>query len=130
MIINFCDHIGETYLIRISNVGTEWSINFRIQNHRMLLVETEGSYTSQIMLESLDIHVGQSYSVMVTTNQEEADYYMVASPKMVDAPESSNLVGVGVLHYDDSKKPVSGPLPAGPDPFDLNFSIIQAKSIR
>ncbi|PWA76549.1 hypothetical protein CTI12_AA231680 [Artemisia annua] len=121
---------GETYLIRISNVGTERSINFRIQNHPMLLVETEGSYTSQIMLDSLDVHVGQSYSVLVTANQPEADYYMVASPKMVNAPESSNLVGVGVLHYDDSTTPVQGPLPAGPDPFDLNFSINQAKSIR
>lgn len=96
----------------------------------MLLVETEGSYTSQIVLDSLDIHVGQSYSVLVTANQPEADYYMVASPKMVNAPESSNLVGVGVLHYDDSTTPVHGPLPAGPDPFDLNFSINQAKSIR
>uniref|UniRef100_UPI001CB9D5F2 monocopper oxidase-like protein SKS1 n=1 Tax=Erigeron canadensis TaxID=72917 RepID=UPI001CB9D5F2 len=121
---------GETYLIRISNVGTERSINFRIQNHPMLLVETEGSYTSQMMLDSLDIHVGQSYSVLVTTNQPEADYYIVASPKLVDAPDSSSLNGVGVLHYDNATKPVSGPLPAGPDPFDLDFSIIQAKSIR
>ncbi|XP_071708096.1 monocopper oxidase-like protein SKS1 [Rutidosis leptorrhynchoides] len=121
---------GETYLIRISNVGTEWSINFRIQNHQMLLVETEGSYTNQIMIDSLDIHVGQSYSVLLTSNQEEADYYIVASPKMVNAPESSNLVGVGVLHYDDSTKPIHGPLPSGPDPFDLSFSVNQAKSIR
>ncbi|KAI3799669.1 hypothetical protein L1987_34968 [Smallanthus sonchifolius] len=120
----------ETYLLRISNVGTQWSINFRIQNHQMLLVETEGSYTSQIMLDSIDIHVGQSYSVLVTTNQPEADYYIVASPKMVNAPESSNLVEVGVLHYEPSTTPVQGPLPAGPDPFDLKFSVNQAKSIR
>ncbi|KAL4576811.1 hypothetical protein LXL04_012911 [Taraxacum kok-saghyz] len=121
---------GETYLIRISNVGTERSINFRIQNHPMLLVETEGSYTSQIILDSLDVHVGQSYSVIITTNQPKADYYVVASPKMVNADESSQLIGVGVLHYDDSTTPVQGPLPSGPDPFDLNFSINQAKSIR
>lgn len=96
----------------------------------MLLVETEGSYISQIILDTLDIHVGQSYSVLVTTNQPKADYYMVASPKMVNTPESSQLIGVGVLHYDDSTTPVQGPLPRGPDPFDLNFSINQAKSIR
>ncbi|XP_042755707.1 L-ascorbate oxidase homolog [Lactuca sativa] len=126
----FFKYTGETYLIRISNVGTERSINFRIQNHPMLLVETEGSYISQIILDTLDIHVGQSYSVLVTTNQPKADYYMVASPKMVNTPESSQLIGVGVLHYDDSTTPVQGPLPRGPDPFDLNFSINQAKSIR
>ncbi|KVI09673.1 hypothetical protein Ccrd_011936 [Cynara cardunculus var. scolymus] len=126
----FAVEAGKTYLIRISNVGTEWSINFRIQNHLMLLVETEGSYTSQIILDSLDIHVGQSYSVLVTTNQGEADYYMVASPKMVNVPESSTLVGVGVLHYDDSTTPPQGPFPLGPDPFDINFSVNQAKTIR
>ncbi|KAL8193155.1 hypothetical protein R6Q57_027059 [Mikania cordata] len=120
----------ETYLIRISNVGTQWSINFRIQNHQMLLVETEGSYTSQIMLDSIDIHVGQSYSVLITTNQPEADYYIVANPKMVNTSESSSLVGVGVLHYEESTTPVQGPLPVGPDPFDVNFSVNQAKSIR
>ncbi|KAJ9540131.1 hypothetical protein OSB04_026637 [Centaurea solstitialis] len=126
----FVVETGKTYLIRISNVGTEWSINFRIQNHPMLLVETEGSYTSQIILDSLDIHVGQSYSILVTTNQVEADYYIVASPKMANVSESSGLVGVGVLHYAESTTPVQGPLPLGPDPFDLNFSVNQAKSIR
>ncbi|XP_076957301.1 monocopper oxidase-like protein SKU5 [Bidens hawaiensis] len=120
----------ETYLIRISNVGTQWSINFRIQNHQMLLVETEGSYTNQIMLDSIDIHVGQSYSVLVTTNQPEADYYIVASPKMVNTSESSSLIGVGVLHYEASTTPVQGQLPPGPDPFDVVFSLTQARSIR
>ncbi|RDX84443.1 Monocopper oxidase-like protein SKU5, partial [Mucuna pruriens] len=121
---------GETYLLRISNVGTTSSINFRIQNHQMVLVETEGSYVNQMELESLDIHVGQSYSVLVTANQNAADYYIVASPKMICAKNNSTLVGVAVLHYDNSTTPANGSLPSGPDPFDLQFSINQAKSIR
>ncbi|KAH6760423.1 hypothetical protein C2S51_017372 [Perilla frutescens var. frutescens] len=67
---------GKTYRFRISNVGTQFSFNFRIQNHKMVLVETEGSYTNQISLDSLDVHVGQSYSVLVNADQDEADYYM------------------------------------------------------
>ncbi|KAF5729465.1 Cupredoxin superfamily protein [Tripterygium wilfordii] len=121
---------GKTYLFRISNVGSAWSFNFRIQNHRMVLVETEGSYTNQITLDSLDVHVGQSYSVLVTADQEIKDYYIVASPKMFQASDSSSIVGVGVLHYDTSAITPTGPLPFGPDPFDLVFSIIQARSIR
>ncbi|KAK9910029.1 hypothetical protein M0R45_034006 [Rubus argutus] len=38
--------------------------------------------------------------------------------------------GIGVLHYDNSTTAAGGPLPTGPDPFDLEFSINQAKSIR
>ncbi|KAL2324966.1 hypothetical protein Fmac_024024 [Flemingia macrophylla] len=120
---------GKTYLLRISNVGTAWSFNFRIQNHQMVLVETEGSYVNQIELDSLDVHVGQSYSVLVTANQNATDYYVVASPKMSNASDNSTLVGVAVLHYDHSTSPANGSLPWGPDPFDLQFSIIQAESI-
>ncbi|CAI0410876.1 unnamed protein product, partial [Linum tenue] len=122
---------GKTYRFRISNVGTALSFNFRIQNHKLVLVETEGSYTNQITLDSLDVHVGQSYSVLVTMNQVESDYYIVASPKLINASaNSSSLVGVGVLHYSNSIAKLSSPLPSGPDPFDLDFSIDQAKSIR
>ncbi|KAL5735066.1 hypothetical protein ACOSP7_032927 [Xanthoceras sorbifolium] len=121
---------GKTYRLRISNVGSVFSFNFRIQNHRMVLVETEGSYTNQITLDSLDVHVGQSYSVLVTADQDESDYYMVASPKWLDSTDSSSLVGLGVLHYSNSNSQLSGPLPTGPDPFDIEFSVNQAKSIR
>lgn len=96
----------------------------------MLLVETEGSYVNQIELDSLDIHVGQSYSVLVTADQNAADYYIVASPKMSNATLNDSLVGIAVLRYDNSTTQANGSLPSGPDPFDLEFSINQAKSIR
>lgn len=121
---------GKTYRIRISNVGTRFSFNFRIQNHKLVLVETEGSYTNQISLDSLDVHIGQSYSVLVTADQEEADYYMVATPKLYTTNDSSPLVAKGILHYTNSSTTVTGPMPAGPDPFDIEFSLNQAKSIR
>nr|XP_048326680.1 monocopper oxidase-like protein SKS1 [Ziziphus jujuba var. spinosa] len=120
---------GKTYRIRISNVGTTWSFNFRIQNHHLQVVETEGSYTSQLTLDSIDVHVGQSYSVLVTADQVAADYYMVASPKLYNATDISKF-GIGVFHYDNSSAPANGSLPSGPDPFDLQFSINQAKTIR
>lgn len=96
----------------------------------MLLVETEGSYVNQIELDSLDIHVGQSYSVLVTADQNADDYYIVASPKMSNATLNDSLVGIAVLRYDNSTTQANGSLPSGPDPFDLEFSINQAKSIR
>ncbi|KAL9419146.1 hypothetical protein AB3S75_036991 [Citrus x aurantiifolia] len=121
---------GKTYRFRISNVGTAWSFNFRIQNHRMVLVETEGSYTNKIKLDSLDVHVGQSYSVLVTADKNPADYYIVASPKLSHADANSSIYGVAVLHYDNSTTPPIGIPPKGLDPFNLQLSIDQAKDIR
>ncbi|XXG83620.1 hypothetical protein AAC387_Pa10g1334 [Persea americana] len=121
---------GNTYRLRISNVGSSLSLNFRIQNHQMVLVESEGSYTDQITLDSLDVHVGQSYSVLVTANQNDADYYIVATPTQVDSSGFPDTVGMAVLHYSNSNTPPTGPKPPGPDQMDREFSINQARSIR
>ncbi|KAM7467867.1 hypothetical protein LguiB_015429 [Lonicera macranthoides] len=121
---------GKTYRFRISNVGTALSFNFRIQNHKMVLVETEGSYTNQITLDSLDVHVGQSYSVLVMADQDDAEYFMIATPKLVNTTDGSSLLGKGVLRYANAIGLPSGSLPSGPDPFDVDFSVDQAKSVR
>ncbi|XP_077246238.1 SKU5 similar 18 [Tasmannia lanceolata] len=123
---NFTLQPGATYRLRISNVGLKTSLNFKIQDHPMLLVETEGSYTVQQYYESLDIHVGQSYSVLVTANQSANAYYMVAGSRFLD----TEISGVGVLRYAGFQGDPTGPLPTGPDPMDYAYSIDQANSIR
>ncbi|TYI43962.1 hypothetical protein ES332_A01G204000v1 [Gossypium tomentosum] len=95
---------GKTYRFRISNVGLQNSLNFRIQGHKMKLVEVEGTHTVQTMYESLDVHVGQSYSVLVTMDQSAQDFYIVAST-------------------------LSGPIPGGPTD-QIDWSLNQARSIR
>lgn len=122
---------GKTYRLRVHNVGVSTSLNFRIQSHNLLLVETEGSYTVQQNYTSLDIHVGQSYSFLVTMDQNaSSDYYIVASPRFVNSSDSSKSVGVSVLHYSNSQGPASGPLPDPPMESDTFFSMSQARSIR
>lgn len=125
-------HPGGTYRIRVSNVGISTSLNFRIQNHNLLLAETEGSYTVQQNYTSLDIHVGQSYSFLVTMDQNaSSDYYIVASARFVNQSTWQRVTGVGILHYSNSKGKASGPLPDPPsDEFDKTFSMNQARSIR
>lgn len=121
---------GKTYRIRVSNVGISTSLNFRIQNHNLILVETEGSYTIQQNYTDMDIHVGQSYSFLVTMDQDaRSDYYIVASPRFVNSAWSK-AVGVSVLHYSNSQGAASGPLPDPPNELDPSYSMTQARSIR
>ncbi|KAK7850522.1 monocopper oxidase-like protein sku5 [Quercus suber] len=49
---------GKTYCLRVHNVGISTSLNFRIQNHNLLPVETEGSYTVPQNYTNMDVHVG------------------------------------------------------------------------
>lgn len=113
------------------NVGIATSLNFRIQNHNLLLVETEGSYTVQQNYANMDIHVGQSYSFLVTMDQNAtSDYYIVASSRFVNSSAWARAKGVAILHYSNSQGPASGPLPDSPNEYDRFFSMNQARSIR
>ncbi|KAF1891841.1 hypothetical protein Lal_00031651 [Lupinus albus] len=123
---------GKTYRVRVHNVGISTTLNFRIQNHNLLLVETEGRYTVQTNFTNFDIHAGQSYTFLVSTDQNAStDYYIVASARFVNASLWQKVTGVAVLHYKNSKGPVSGPLPSAPDDtFYKEFSMDQARSVR
>ena len=114
---------GKTYLFRISNVGLSTSLNFRIQGHKLKLVEVEGSHTVQNIYDSLDVHVGQSVSVLVTLDQAPKDYYIVASTRFTGRV----LTGTALLHYTNSQTPVSGPLPAGPT-YHIHWYMKQART--
>lgn len=116
---------GKTYRFRISNVGIATSINFRIQGHSLKLVEVEGSHTLQNSFSSIDVHLGQSYSVLVTADQPPKDYYVVVSSRFT----SRVLTTTAVLHYSNSFQGVSGPVPGGPTT-QIAWSLEQARSIR
>ncbi|KAK7283775.1 hypothetical protein RIF29_13521 [Crotalaria pallida] len=116
---------GKTYRLRISNVGLKNSLNFRIQNHKMKLVEVEGTHTLQTTYTSLDVHAGQSYSVLVTADQPPKDYYIVVSSRFT----TRVLTSTGTLRYKNSAGPVSGPLPGGPT-IQVGSSLNQARTVR
>lgn len=91
----------------------------------MKLVEVEGSHTIQTTYTSLDIHLGQSMSVLVTADQAPEDYYIVISSRFT----KKVLTSTAVLHYSNSWKKVSGPVPGGPTT-EINWSLYQARSVR
>ncbi|CAI8617629.1 unnamed protein product [Vicia faba] len=115
---------GKTYKYRICNVGIKNSLNFRIQGHPMLLVEMEGSHTVQNSYDSLDVHVGQCFGVLVTADKTPKDYYMVASTRFT----KSILTGKGIIRYTNGKGPASPELPPAPEGWA--WSLNQFRSFR
>ncbi|CAN1770990.1 L-ascorbate oxidase homolog [Linum perenne] len=116
---------GKTYRLRITNVGLQNSINFRIQGHSNLkLVEVEGTHTVQTMYSSLDVHVGQSVSVLVTADQPAKDYKIVFSTRFTSKVISS----AAILHYQGANGVATTQLPMLPN--QISWSLKQALSIR
>ncbi|XP_042509457.1 L-ascorbate oxidase homolog [Macadamia integrifolia] len=122
---SFTGDQGKTYMFRVSNVGLSTSFNFRIQGHKLKLVECENSHTAQEIYESLDVHVGQSVAVLVTLDQPSKDYFIVASSRFT----KPIFTATAVLHYSDSKTKATGPLPVGPT-YHIHWSMKQARTIR
>ena len=116
---------GKTYRLRISNVGLQNSLNFRIQNHMMKLVEVEGTHTLQTTYSSIDLHLGQSCSVLFTADQPAQDYYIAVSTRFTNPV----LTTTATLRYSNSAGPVSGPPPGGPT-IQIDWSLNQARSIK
>ncbi|KAK4779591.1 hypothetical protein SAY87_015697 [Trapa incisa] len=115
---------GKTYKYRVCNVGMKNSLNFRIQDHPLKLVEMEGSHTVQNIYKSLDVHVGQCYSVLVTADQAPKDYYVVASTRFT----KEVLTATGIIRYTNGKGPASPVLPPAPDGWA--WSLNQFRSFR
>ncbi|KAL0325956.1 UNVERIFIED_CONTAM: L-ascorbate oxidase [Sesamum radiatum] len=124
-VTSFTVQQGKTYRLRLCNVGLQNSLNFRIQGHKMKIVEVEGTHTLQVSYSSLDIHLGQCMSVLVTADQQPQDYYIVVSSRFT----TQVLTTTGFLRYANSNRPASGPLPGGPTT-QIDWSLNQARSIR
>ncbi|XP_012080846.1 L-ascorbate oxidase homolog [Jatropha curcas] len=116
---------GKTYKYRICNAGLKTSINFRIQGHTMKLVEMEGSHVIQNVYESLDVHVGQCLTVLVTADQAPRDYYIVASTRFI----KTILTGKGIIRYTNANGRKASPqLPEAP--VGWAWSLNQFRSFR
>ena len=122
---NFTVEQGNTYRLRISNVGLRNTLNFMIQDHNVTLVEVEGTHTVQNTYTSLDVHVGQSLSVLFTADRPARDYHVVVSTRFTN----QTLNSTAVLSYAGSSLPASG-LPPAVNGSDIDFSLEQARSIR
>jgi len=111
----------------VSNVGLSTSFNFRIQGHEMKLIEVEGAHTIMESYNSLDVHVGQSVTVLVTFNGPIADYAIIASTRFTGP---SLLTTTATLRYAGSNTKSPIPLPQGPPTNDVQWSMEQARTIR
>ncbi|GLJ51157.1 hypothetical protein SUGI_1088830 [Cryptomeria japonica] len=105
---------GNTYRLRIASVASLSAINFVIQGHKMNVVEADGHYVEPLEIDDLDIYSGESYSVLITANQDPSQNYWAGVNVRGRQPKTPT--GLAILNYlpnPSTKLPIA-PYPTSP----------------
>ncbi|KIJ50340.1 multicopper oxidase [Sphaerobolus stellatus SS14] len=121
---------GSRYRFRLVSISAEGAFDFAIYSHKMTIIEADGVNTVPYTVDSVNVHPGQRYSVVVNANQSVDNYWIRATQTVrgnLTLPTSPNFNGTdvyAVLHYtgasnNEPTTPQPGPtLPAGLVPFE------------
>ena len=103
----------KTYRLRIIGGQELIGVNFAIQGHNLTVVEVEGTIVEPFEVANIDIMPAQRYSVLVTMNQEPANYWATTSVRY----RSSGPMGYINIKYisaPDTNLTMDGPFPEHP----------------
>ncbi|CAO2167352.1 unnamed protein product [Urochloa humidicola] len=119
---------GKTYRLRIGSLTSLSSLNFEIEGHSMTVVEADGHYVRPVVVDSLFIYSGETYSVIVKADQDPSRNYWAASHVVGRKRETPSAMAV--LRYagnGDNTPPT--PRPAGPAWDDAAPRLAQSRSL-
>lgn len=103
---------NKTYRLRLASTTALASLNLEIGNHKMVVVEADGNYVQPFAVEDMDIYSGESYSVLLTTDQDPSLNYWVSISVRGRKPQTPQ--GLTMLHY--QHHPKTSLIPTSPPP--------------
>ncbi|KAI0289075.1 laccase [Russula brevipes] len=86
------------YRFRLVSISCRPSFKFSIDGHQMTIIEVEGTNVQPLLVDSLEIFVGQRYSVVVNTDQPVANYWIRSLPNAANQ-NFSDLTNLAILRY-------------------------------
>ncbi|KAG9138321.1 hypothetical protein Leryth_001526 [Lithospermum erythrorhizon] len=121
---------GKTYRLRIGSLTSLAALSFEIEGHNMTVVETDGHNVEPFVVQNLFIYSGETYSVLVTANQDPSRNYWT-NVKVVSR-NSSTPNGLGIFNYYPNhprKQPPTIPS-TGPAWDDVAPRLAQSRAIK
>ncbi|PON65289.1 L-ascorbate oxidase [Parasponia andersonii] len=120
---------GKTYRLRVSSLTSLSALSFQIEGHNMTVVEADGHYVEPFVVKNLFIYSGETYSVLIKTDQNPTRNYWIQT-SIVSRP--SNTTGVAILNYypNHPKRTPPTPQPQGPKWDDVDPRLAQSLSIK
>uniref|UniRef100_A0ACD6AEK3 Uncharacterized protein n=1 Tax=Avena sativa TaxID=4498 RepID=A0ACD6AEK3_AVESA len=96
---------GKTYRLRIASTTTLSALNLQVEGHSLTVVEADGNPVEPFTVKDIDIYSGESYSVLLTTNQMPTFYrpgaFWISVGVIGRRPKT--LPATAVLRYTNSK---------------------------
>ena len=89
---------GNTYLLRLINAVMDNIMFFKIANHSITVVGTNGAYTNLLRTDYVAISLGQTIDLLLEANQPPGHYYMAARIYVVGGKYVSTPT-TGIIQY-------------------------------
>ncbi|CAD5332313.1 unnamed protein product [Arabidopsis thaliana] len=117
---------NKTYRIRLSSTTALASLNLAVQGHKLVVVEADGNYITPFTTDDIDIYSGESYSVLLTTDQDPSQNYYISVGVRGRKPNTTQALTILNYVTAPASKLSSSPPPVTPrwDDFERskNFS--------
>ncbi|KAJ3563161.1 hypothetical protein NP233_g9119 [Leucocoprinus birnbaumii] len=84
---------GKRYRFRLISMSCDPNFTFSIDNHDLTVIEVEGTETKPYTVNSIQIFVGQRYSVVLHANQTVGNYWIRALPNSGNRNLNSTFEG-------------------------------------
>ncbi|RZC64830.1 hypothetical protein C5167_008521 [Papaver somniferum] len=103
---------GKTIWLRISSFTSFSVLNFVIEGNNMTVLEADGHFAEPFIAPNLNIYPGETYFVLVKTDQDPSKIYWVAFNVIGGKPATPTHLAI--LNYDPNynHKPPTSALPA------------------
>ncbi|XP_044469752.1 L-ascorbate oxidase-like [Mangifera indica] len=88
---------GKTYRLRISSLTTLSALSFQIEAHNMTVVEADGHYVEPFVVQNLFIYSGETYSVLIKTDQSPSRNYWATTN--VVSRNATTPPGLAIINY-------------------------------
>lgn len=121
---------GKTYRLRIGSLTALSALSFEIEGHNMTVVEADGHYVDPFVVKNLFIYSGETYSVLVTANQDPSRNYWATSAVVSRNRTTPN--GLAIFNYYPNHPRRSPPTvsPSGPRWNNTASRVAQSVAIK
>ncbi|TKW22755.1 hypothetical protein SEVIR_4G248900v4 [Setaria viridis] len=91
---------GKTYRLRIASTTSLSALNVQVQGHKLTVVEADGNFVEPFEVTDIDIYSGESYSVLLKTDQRPSSYWISVG---VRGRRPKTQPALAILNYTNSK---------------------------
>ncbi|XP_021304204.1 uncharacterized protein LOC8076742 isoform X4 [Sorghum bicolor] len=101
---------NKTYRLRVASTTSLASLNLAVGNHKLTVVEADGNYVDPFVVDDVDLYSGDSYSVLLTTDQDtSSNYWVSVGRRATGHPGVGRLRPQQGVHVQDPRARRDGP---------------------